>query len=97
MRAGGEMGENYVLAKISSYMYMRVYVHVWYHIHVSTCIRIHRVDWIRVNTHLDCSSQDVSIVRQPSGEGRAVIEGVPRSILGLFERGPKGIKLLPQL
>ena len=50
-----------------------------------------------MNPHLDCSSQDVSIVRQPSGEGRAIVEGVPRPILGLLERGLEGVELLPQL
>jgi hypothetical protein len=49
------------------------------------------------HTHLDCSSQYVSIVRQPSGKGRAVVEGVPWSILGLLERGLEGVQLLPQL
>ena len=86
------------------YMYMHVYVCMILHtctythnVHVTTCIRIHRSECIKVNTHLDRSSQYVSIVRQPSGKGRTIIEGVPWPILGLLERGLEGVELLPQL
>lgn len=45
---------------------------------------------------LDCAGEDVAVVREAGGEGRAVVEDVLRHVLGEGELGFEGIDSGPE-
>lgn len=46
---------------------------------------------------LDGAGEDVAVVREPRGEGRAVVEDVLGEVLGALELGVEGLDVGPEL